>query len=617
MDLKPRFTFGDGKRATIVGVEAMSFMLSRGAKPSVCQVSIPYNPNLLSGPFPMIISDGNTTLRWSNCVVNDVQVTDASGQSMAIAILDRRWKWAYPRVSGQYNVRKAGNAYVKGTKKSVRELAMICLKALGETEQSVDLSKMPDDIFPYVNWDYELAAPALERLCGLANSHICLGHDDRIRIYRDGIGKELPALPSSNKSIGFEVGHRPGYVGIASAPFCWQFDFVLEPVGLDVDGEVKPINELSYAPKLIVNGLPYPEIPDWGTCPHNSMENVVESCRQLALETVWRWYRVRFVKQLARSGTVLMPMTKEKVYTIDQMLPLLQHQVDYVPLHNVALVQFVKGGYDEQSRQKKQPQIWGKFLTQNGNGSTNIPSKERFNENVDLDFYDVKIDSNDGSIVPTEAMKKVQKYIFHGGYEIDYERGIVKFSDAVILRQKFYLLAEEMEFLQQKGFKEPPDRRVSAKLYLRTACNFRSFESRSLYRWGYKKKIEGAPDPSLVDWTVRDDIVPEWKVSQKTLSPQHNIEFVERQQQYYLKHELEKYENRLPGNMTVPALVPISPDGKIAQVVFEIDSEGFIQTSINKEIEGLTNMPDYKERRDMLARLATEDMLQRMNGVQP
>ena len=63
-------------------------------------------------------------------------------------------------------------------------------------------------------------------------------------------------------------------------------------------------------------------------------------------------------------------------------------------------------------------------------------------------------------------------------------------------------------------------------------------------------------------------------------------------------------------------LLPYAPDGRIAQVTFSIDDEGFISTSINKEVEGLSSIVDYTERRQKLAALAALEAQQRTSVAQ-
>lgn len=605
--LVPSFYFGDAKGPSIVGVESATYLLSRGARPSVCQVQMPYNPNLRKGPFPMTWSDGFRSITFKDCIINDVQTSNGNGQVMSIAILDRRWKWEYPRISGKYNVRRAGNSIVKGTKKSIRDLVALCLEALGEKKGTYDISKMPNDVYPYVDWNYGFASAALESLCQMSNSHICLCHDDKIRIFRDGVGNELPAIPSSNSSVGFEFGHRPGYVGVASGLFRWQFDFELEPVGVDADNSIKPIDELSYAPKAKDEaGNEIEGTVDWGEATFTTMAGVRADCRRLAVESVWRWYRIKLDPRLDKEKPK-MPHINEPIYSIEQLLPLLSEQLEYVPLHGLQLLEFVKGSYDETSRERKPAQIWGLFATPDGTLSDNV-KKDQFNFNVDLDFYDVKIDADDGKIVPTEAMKKVQKYIYHWGYQVDWERGIVKFADPVMRKE------DRFNKWKDRNVRVP----VPARIYLRTSCNFRDVQSRAGYRWGYKVPVPGAPDKNLHSWEVHDEIVPEWRWSNKGSKPKAivNIAEVEKQADYYVQHAMEKYRERIPGNMTVPQLLQFSPDGKIAQVVFQIDGEGYISTTINKEIEGLNNIPDYKARQAEVRRQATEDLLKRQQGQQ-
>jgi hypothetical protein len=68
-------------------------------------------------------------------------------------------------VKGAYNLRDRRGELTPWSMKSARELALLCLEAMGAAAFEVDL---PDDSFPSVDWSY---ANAGEALSALAQAH--------------------------------------------------------------------------------------------------------------------------------------------------------------------------------------------------------------------------------------------------------------------------------------------------------------------------------------------------------------------------------------------------------------------------------------------------------------
>ncbi|MCX8092493.1 MAG: hypothetical protein N3I86_16450, partial [Verrucomicrobiae bacterium] len=51
-----------------------------------------------------------------------------------VRIQDRRWKWRFGQISGEYNVRRDDNQqnFLLGTARNPQQLARLCLDAMGE-----------------------------------------------------------------------------------------------------------------------------------------------------------------------------------------------------------------------------------------------------------------------------------------------------------------------------------------------------------------------------------------------------------------------------------------------------------------------------------------------------
>lgn len=555
MTLVPRMTFGNVK-----GVESMTFALGRGVQPSVCSFSVPVGVELDRVPKTLTISDGVRSVQFTQCLLQHaVPSTDGSGlSSQSCAVADRRWKWKYGQVSGKYNVRKRGQI-LEETKRTPRELAELCFEAMGE--RKYDISKMPNDILPFIEWDMETPDAALDQLCQLVNSHVCLRSDDTAAIYRDGEGNDLPNIPSSSFSDGLDFGEKPGMCGVASAPFQWQVDLTLTPVGLDKDDIIKPIKDLSYMPK-----------GGWGDVEVTEMEDVEKKYRKIAKETVWRWYLIGRPESMET-----MPMTKEKLRSVDQFFPLLDHQLDYTRLSQEQKIgRKNEGRIDAAAIARKPRQVFGVFYDEDGTGTDNV---EEFTDDL--------------SPLNNE-LKTANLSVYSKSFQVDNERMLVIFSDPV------YRFRDGMA--------------TSADIRLRTAVNLRHIVTRALYRWTKTQKVPGGIDASIIKWTTRNDVIPEWNPITK--EKPDNLQQVARELQYYMENALERYAPKSPASGTYPMLVPYSPDGRIAEVIYSIDGEGFISTSVNREVESLYNLQSYAEGRRELSRSAILAKLARQLAAQ-
>lgn len=593
--LTPQFRFGN-----IQGVESVSYSLSRGIQPSVCTVQMPLNVSGLDRkPKTMYFSDGIRTVQFADCIISDVSpATDGEGfQVMSIAILDRRWKYSFGQISGTYNVRTAGEIQ-SATKKTPRELATLIFEAMGE--KKFDVSRMPNDTYPFTEWNLSTPGAALEELCDAVNAYVCLGHDDVLRIFKDDDGQEIPNSPSSSSGKGFDFGAQPGQVGVASGLMMWEFDFPLEPVGLDVDGKIKPIDELSFVPDVFysddgedIGGWKYVDpVTMNGVQGHGSVSNRRETYIneiKLAKETVWRWYRIGIPEKLKT-----MPLTQEKVISVNQFFPLLDHQIEYETISESQKASLADSAYDPEFLTRKPQLVWGQFYAEDGSKDDNTQ------ELLQGKPFNFPVSTNLGKTKVNEDGREVLVYgslIYPKGFRIDQDRRIVVFSDPV------YKLTDA----KLGSYYDKP------KLYLRTACNFYNDKTRAGYRQQVKKSV-GGPSSDLVAWTSREDLLPSWyKRDSKEVN---NLKEIEKGLNYYVVYAMQKYRSRTPAQAEFPYLLPFGPDGKIAQVTFSIDGEGFIGTQISKELEALNTPVTYQERKKLVRDFETAKKLQQQAQTQ-
>lgn len=254
-------------------IVSANYSRSHGITPDVCQIEMAPQPLSASDPdYTPIEPDGyllfqfdeytnggltgRTQILLQGCRPDKASVRrSATSINWTIPIYDRRWKWKYGSFSGHWNIKKNGVIEPR-KKKTPRQLADMCLEAMGEknydTRDLLDLEKktsLPyrNQIFPEVHWDRIPPAQALNELVTPLGYRVCLGWDDRVRIRKYGEGALLPTEDLMSGGFEANLPETPDSVtvlgGISMHEVLWE----LEDVGLDIDGEWRPINHLSYA----------------------------------------------------------------------------------------------------------------------------------------------------------------------------------------------------------------------------------------------------------------------------------------------------------------------------------------------------------------------------------
>lgn len=253
----------------------------------------------------LIAERGNFTWTYNGLVITMVDcVADAAsyrldqgGETATINLHDFRWMWRFGSISGQYNVRvgdgfrmavgaTAGSTF-ENSERTPRELATLLLEAMGVA--TFDVTALPNDTRPLVNWDVINPAQALQALVEPLGCAIVPWIDGSVSIQVIGTGATLPADPTV-ESLGQTVNplNRPRRLRGVTAPIRIQGDVTLEAVGEDVDGQIRLIDDLSYAPNQPTSpgGWEMSDAPD-------SFEGINDDEKlRLARRTVYRWYRI-------------------------------------------------------------------------------------------------------------------------------------------------------------------------------------------------------------------------------------------------------------------------------------------------------------------------------------
>lgn len=525
----------------IVGVESVTYTRSVGTSPGIAQVRIPgVGRPLPAFPSPMVFSDGINRHVFSDCLIGDIETDDSDGQSWIITILDRRWRWAYGAISGAYNQRKAGQV-IKRTQRTPRQLATLCFEQMGE--KRFDVSRMPNDLQPEVNWDMENPAAALDALCDAVGAVVVPRLNDTFAIFPIGVGGDLPRLQGGQVRGSVDFAEVPDEIGFACAPTAWQVNLELgEAVGIEPDGRIVPIDKLSYRP---ANGWDYEN-------PQTLASVQPETTRKIAQMCVWKWYRFRFPFRL--------PGYEHEIKSVHQILPILDSQLEKAIVLGV--------------EQRRQSQVYGQFFDRGDTGRNNV-------EEIGHDLI------------------KEKRLVYKGGWQIDQEQGLIKFSDPT-----YYL---------EIGKGDTPSRIVPPRLFLRTSINVYGEQTGAPVRW-QKKKPTGYKFGTKPAWIRREEVRHEIVVDSKTgRVKSDNAPNCEEQADYYLKAEMAKYQNKTPLTGTYCGFPAIELDGAIAQVTYTIDSQGYAETQASRDSEHSLVVPSYQERQRLVQLKAVLNQQDKLN----
>ncbi len=147
-------------------IVSLSATISHGISPSVFTLVIAPQDDFEGAAGDLVLFDGQATIRLVDCKVDRHTFEyNAAGQIWRLQLLDRRWKWRWGAISGFYNARNDDNTIkqLPGNEQTPQQLARLCLAAMGET--NFDVSQLPNDARPTVEWDFDLPAETLASLC--------------------------------------------------------------------------------------------------------------------------------------------------------------------------------------------------------------------------------------------------------------------------------------------------------------------------------------------------------------------------------------------------------------------------------------------------------------------
>lgn len=527
----------------IEDVVSGSFSLTHGVTPSICTINVAPNKKTLKKP-----KVGTLTLKYSgkdqtfpDCCVADVdfEIAEEGRELWQITIADTRWRWRFAFISGEYNVRTI-DQQIKDepkvklrTKKTARELAELLTNKL--KLKNPNLKNFPDDAFPEVKWDYSRVDQALADLCELYGLRVCLNAGNVVTFPKQGEGAALPESDdATDASATFEVIKKPPEIRWAGGPDMWQFDFELEPVARELNGDYVELDKVSYKPRG--SGWRAIDIPNF-----NSITD--RKARQFAQESVYRAYRIKVPFRL--------PNVKDEVKFLWRILPLHSTQLDKARVDNVL--------------QELPPWVYGVFF----DGNSKLTDNEEFQARQRL---------GDVQAYPNGIWKR--------GFELDVERGVVVMSEPVYRVQQWggqtpgvamipaWLVLRVAVSLRDQDngawiHREEP-RRIAAKnvdtdplISVNPEISFKTTQS-----WqGGKPKVS--------------DNEKEWKEAAA----------------HYLDAMEQQLEDSEPSAVSYAGFKELKLDGAIQQIAWTVSDRGEARTRAARNTERDTIAVSFKERR--------------------
>lgn len=512
--------FNDFKSAT--------YTLAHGVQPGIISVRTPPQGTRLREVGTVKFTFDDVELELPQCRVVTPKL-QRRPDMWTVKLVDRRWKWKYCHIHGRYNVRvPVTDAMVAeeidpATEKTPQELAKLLLDAMGERRYNV--SNLPNDTRPKVLWDYASAPLELQSLVDSLGCRVVLGWNNRVRIEVVGEGDQLPDERIISEAASYSFPTGPDDIMLVGAPIVHEVKFFLEAVGLDVDGQIKLINRLTYAPdggwEADRLGETGPEPLGGGGFEGLAVPITDESQKILALarSSVGKWYRI---KNIADADDFHAEGAPEGANERKHVLPLIDKTSD------------PDGLLEDGPVRPGKAYVQGSWYNPWAEGEYNAESR------------------------------------YPRDFSLDTATGIVKFSDALMIETKLASTGDAAW--------------VPAHLYLTCMCAYSDPETNMKERYTKTRAVRGrnnnteplvfkAEDVKKVvvhDYVFRDPADPWFADLETPLFSSgeftSNDDAVRTMADYYLDAKLQTFEQVTGGSVTLEGLQKIDPDGAIRQV---------------------------------------------------
>lgn len=315
----------------------------------------------------LVLSDGVTSLTLTDCLCKETSGNrSGNGWLQCLQIFDRRWKWDFGCALGTWNVRLEDGTVDPATQKSARELVSLLFydasnPTFGMGESGVDVSAVPDDDYPPVDWVGEKARVACDRILRKYGLDVAFDPGtDSVSVVALGSGTGLPTNQVESYTLSASFEPYPDNIQVWTGPWAYETKFKVQYVAPDTDGAIKEIDDLSFAPA-----------GGWEGNFTNPLELIPESTDPLAYGLANRWVGRMFQIVEVADGTLELA-DGTVMDSIQQALPLLRTR----------LLHYSDG--DEQYR--AEPLLEGVFVTGKAPDSlANTPNGTEYDGRLRID----------------------------------------------------------------------------------------------------------------------------------------------------------------------------------------------------------------------------------------
>lgn len=292
-------------------VSGLDGKLVRGTRPGVFRIRVPNASNLYAESGDLWIQSGDADpIQFAGCLPDLSTLRNeflpGGMREFSVLLRDRRVTWPGTTVSGHFNRRYRDNTINSDSQREDSQLVDAVLEALGEPTGA----SLPGT-YPEANWDATPASEALDAIAGLLPAYVCRRMDDSYTVVLSPEGDDIDGnLLASTPYWKADLDSGPKTIRIRCNKTWFGSALELEAVGMDTDGQYKLINELSYKPYTGWG-------PEWPTL----FAGVSPGPRsQLALQTVYRCYRVKTPQTLYYSGENIEISKPDDIWLDDRRL---------------------------------------------------------------------------------------------------------------------------------------------------------------------------------------------------------------------------------------------------------------------------------------------------------
>jgi hypothetical protein len=527
--------------------------------------------------------NGTQIIVFKNCHIDATSYErNSGGQIVSVRLFDERWAWAFGEITGRYNIRLPNNWVNPNHEKTPQQLATMCFQAMGV--QNFDVSALPNNARPDVDWDHDNPAQCLDKLVNdLGCRVVPIRSTGQWKICVTGVGNTLPEYyPYNDAGDGIDPVEVPDYIKVVTAPWQYQVSLQLRAVGRDTDYSWQLLSALSYCP--IKNGNPKATFSNsYGfgiernlmtTCSATRVrlaDGTAISPQELAIQTVFRCWRVYNlpVRGAASSDSIFI---NKYGHPVDLSQLILSNQ----------LAQTYVDAYGEEHA--RPAFMWGSFWgakVDGKQGFTNYPPGTR------IDYQG-------------------QQYL-----QSEEERTSFSLSlDPIDTWKSIITTSKQIVYDNGAGlFSEPLN--GNGNLFLCCAVQVRDLDTWQPHRFEYLQQIGAGTNTAFCMEVIKEEIQPyaieNYDKFGNYLSSKDNQDEVTQQCQYFANAVQQTFALVQTQTRTYLGAYPIDMDGAINQVTYRISPAG-TDTVVSRGTEHDYDIPSYDERRQRIARTSADAM---------